>query len=235
MASAGGLVKPNAATRERHRLDASPRNLHKTAIGQRLGRWERCRVSPLDALLVDVRACRACAGALPLGLRPILQLSASARILIASQAPGTRAHATGIPFADASGHRLRAWMGVSEGQFYDVGIVAILPRGLCYPGRLSGGGDAPPRPECAPLWRERLLRALPAPRLTLLIGGYAQTHALGPGAMTDRVANFRNYAPRYFPLPHPSWRTRAWAEKHPWFETDVLPALRQAVARAAHA
>ncbi len=186
----------------------------------------------LDSLLTDVRACRVCADRLPLGPRPIFQLSASAKILIASQAPGSKAHVSGVPFADASGERLRAWMGVPEGRFYDAGTVAILPMGLCYPGRLPGGGDAPPRPECAPLWRERLLDAMPALRLVLLVGGYAQAHALGPGAMTDRVMRFRDHLPRYFPLPHPSWRTRAWAAKNPCFETEVLPALRRAVADA---
>ncbi len=160
-------------------------------------------------------------------------MSAAARILIASQAPGSKAHQTGIPFSDASGERLRAWMGVSEDEFYDAGTVAILPMGLCYPGRLSDGGDAPPLPQCARLWRERLLGGMPALRLALLVGTFAQTYVLGPGAMTDRVANFESYLPRYFPLPHPSWRTRFWAAKNPWFETEVLPALRLAVQRAA--
>ena len=186
----------------------------------------------LDSLLGDVRACRACADVLPLGPRPVLQMSTRARILIASQAPGTKAHATGIPFSDASGGRLRAWMGVSEEQFYDEGTVAVLPLGLCYPGRLSGGGDAPPRPECAPLWRKRLLESISGLRLTLLVGAYAQVNALGPGVMTDRVADFQSYLPKYFPLPHPSWRTRSWEKKNPWFEAEVLPALRVAVRRA---
>lgn len=189
-------------------------------------------MTALEALLADVRDCRTCADALPLGPRPVFQMSASARLLIASQAPGTKAHMTGVPFADASGDRLRAWIGVPKERFYDHRKIAILPMGLCYPGRLPGGGDAPPRPECARLWRERLLNAMPALRLTLLVGGYAQAHALGPGAMTDRVLRFRSYLPNYFPLPHPSWRTRAWAAKHPWFETAVLPALRLAVASA---
>ena len=159
-------------------------------------------------------------------------MSTTARILIASQAPGTKVHETGIPFSDVSGERLRAWMGVSEEEFYDAGTVAILPMGMCYPGRLSGGGDAPPRPECARLWRERLLERMPALRLTLLVGAYAQAYALGPGAMTERVMNFRSYLPRNFPLPHPSWRARSWTGKNPWFETEVIPALRLAVQRA---
>ena len=127
---------------------------------------------------------------LPLGPRPVVQMSATARILIASQAPGTKVHESGIPFADASGTRLREWMGVSADEFYDESRVAILPMAFCYPGRLSGGGDAPPRAECAPLWRERLLRSMPALRLTLLVGTYAQTHALGRGKMAERVTGF---------------------------------------------
>lgn len=187
------------------------------------------RATALDSLLADVRACRVCTEVLPLGPRPLIQISATARVLIASQAPGTKAHTSGIPFSDPSGERLRNWMGVSADQFYDASATAIVPMGMCYPGRLAAGGDAPPRPECAPLWRERLLREMPALRLTLLIGAYAQVHALGPGAMTERVMDFQAYLPKYFPLPHPSWRTRSWAAKNPWFEALVLPALRLAV------
>ena len=183
----------------------------------------------LESLLAEVRACRACADTLPLGPRPILQASPSAHILVASQAPGTRAHESGIPFDDASGERLRDWMGLSKQQFYDARHVAIVPMGLCYPGRLRGGGDAPPRPECAPLWRDRLLDAMPALRLVLLVGSHAQRHVLGTGKMADRVADFRSHLPRTFPLPHPSWRTRAWAARNPWFEADLLPALKLAV------
>ena len=186
-------------------------------------------MSQLDSLLAEVRACRACADLLPLGPRPLLQVSATARILIASQAPGTKGHESGIPFDDASGERLRDWMGLTNAQFYDARHVAIVPMGLCYPGRLRGGGDAPPRPECAPLWRQRLLDQMPELRLTLLVGGYAQQYVLGPGKMTDRVADFRNHLPALFPLPHPSWRTRAWASRNPWFEADLLPALKLAV------
>lgn len=189
-------------------------------------------MTALDSLLAEVRACRACDEVLPMGPRPVVQISAAARILIAGQAPGTKVHASGIPFSDPSGERLRDWMGLSANQFYDASTVAILPMGLCYPGRLPAGGDAPPRPECAPLWRERLLGQMPALRLTLLVGAYAQVHTLGPGPMTERVRDFRDHLPRYFPLPHPSWRTRAWAAKNPWFETEVLPALRLAVQHA---
>ena len=190
------------------------------------------RVKTLDCLLSEVRACRACAGVLPLGPRPVVQISATARILIASQAPGTKAHESGVPFSDASGDRLRAWMGVSVNEFYDDSRVAIIPMGLCYPGRLPRGGDAPPRPECAPLWRGQLLGHMPDLRLTLLVGTHAQTDALGRGKMTDRVMGFRDHLPAIFPLPHPSWRTRHWAAQNPWFNADVLPALRDAVRRA---
>ena len=183
----------------------------------------------LDSLLAEVRACRECADLLPLGPRPIVQLSPTARILIASQAPGTKVHDSGIPFSDASGNRLREWMGVSMDEFYDERRIAIVPMGLCYPGRLPSGGDTPPRPECAPLWRERLLAQMPDRGLTLLVGTFAQTHALGRGKLTERVIGFRNYLPTILPLPHPSWRSRHWAAKNPWFGADVLPALRYAV------
>lgn len=191
----------------------------------------------LDDLAAEVRACTACASVLPLGPRPILRVSTTATILIASQAPGTKVHVSGTPWTDASGVRLRTWLGMTPDEFYDPARVAILPMGLCYPGRLPQGGDCPPRPECAPLWRRRLLDAMPGLRLTLLVGSYAQADALGPGRMTDRVRDFRQYLPRYFPLPHPSWRTGVWEKNNPWFVSDVLPALRAEVRRvlAAHA
>jgi uracil-DNA glycosylase len=189
-------------------------------------------MTPLEALLAEVRACRACADFLPLGPRPVLQMSQTSRILIAGQAPGTKVHLSGVPFDDASGDRLREWMGVSKDEFYDASEIAIIPMGLCYPGRSPTGGDAPPRPECAPLWRARLLAQLPELRLTLLVGSYAQAYVLGRGAMTERVRNFRAGLPAYFPLPHPSWRSRIWEAKHPWFEAEVLPALRIAIAAA---
>ena len=185
----------------------------------------------LATLLAKVRACSACVEALPLGPRPVLQLSTSATVLIASQAPGSKVHQTGVPFSDASGDRLREWMGVSSEEFYDEQTFAILPMGFCYPGR-SGGGDAPPRAECARLWRSQLLELLPVVRLTLLVGSYAQRHVIGLGAITPRVRNFRDYLPDYFVLPHPSWRSRLWEERNPWFAEDVLPALRGAIERA---
>lgn len=161
----------------------------------------------LDDLAARARECRACAHALPMGPRPVFQVSPTARLLIASQAPGTRVHASGVPFSDHSGERLRDWTGLISAQFYDARAVAILPMGFCYPGR-KAGGDAPPRRECAELWRGGLLALMPALRLTLLVGTYAQLDALGPGKMIDRVRRFGDYLPHYFPLPHPSWRSR---------------------------
>lgn len=184
-----------------------------------------------SALLDEARACTRCTD-LPLGARPILQASARARLVIASQAPGSVAHASGVPFQDASGARLRDWLGLDTATFYDPRLVAILPMGLCYPGRHPSGGDLPPRPECAPAWRPRLLARMPRVQLILLVGGYAQADALGPGRMTDRVRAYRAQLPRYFPLPHPSWRTGVWERRNPWFAAEVLPALKWEVRRA---
>ncbi len=189
-------------------------------------------VDSLDGLLAEIRACQVCRAHLPLGPRPGLHISATARLLIASQAPGTKVHHAGISFWDNSGERLRGWLGMDKTLFYDERQVAILPAGMCYPGRLPNGGDAPPRPECAPLWRARIMSVMPELRLSLLIGGYAQALVLGPGRVGDRVADFRAYLPRHFPLPHPSWRTGAWERANPWFGEEVLPALREEVARA---
>ncbi len=188
----------------------------------------------LARLLREVLACRHCEAHLPLGPRPVLHISTTARVLIASQAPGTKVHEAGISFWDASGDRLRAWLGVDKTLFYDAARIAILPMGLCYPGRLPNGGDAPPRPECAPKWRSRILAAMPALRLTLLVGTYAQQEAARlenwpKSSMTDRVRAYNDYLPRYFPLPHPSWRTGEWERRNPWFTAEVLPALRHAV------
>jgi uracil-DNA glycosylase len=180
----------------------------------------------LDGVAAEARACSLCAG-LPLGPRPVFRVSATARLLIIGQAPGTKVHATGIPWDDPSGERLRGWLGMDRAAFYDGTRVAIVPMGLCYPGRLPAGGDAPPRPLCAPTWHPRLLGLMPDIRLTLLVGSYAQAFILGPGAVADRVARFSDFLPRHFPLPHPSWRTMAWERRNPWFATDVLPALRR--------
>jgi uracil-DNA glycosylase len=181
-----------------------------------------------------VRACRLCADRLPLGPKPIVQIGARARILIASQAPGRRAHADGVPFADRTGANLRQWLALDRATFYDPEVVGILPIGLCYPGR-GPGGDLPPRAECAPRWHARLRAAMPAVRLTLLLGRHAQAHHLGArrgATLTETVRAFWGYLPAYFPLPHPSPRNGPWLLRHPWFEEDVLPALRAEVGRA---
>ncbi|MBY4639371.1 uracil-DNA glycosylase family protein [Gluconacetobacter entanii] len=183
----------------------------------------------LEQLVRDIRACTACAAVLPLGPRPVLHVSPTARILIASQAPGTRVHETGQSFNDASGDRLRGWLGIDRATFYDSTRIAIMPMGMCYPGRMPKGGDRPPRRECAPLWRDRVLALMPDIRLTLLVGSYAQNYVLGPGKVEDRVRHYRDFLPQYFPLPHPSWRTGAWERRSPWFGEEVLPALRRAV------
>ncbi|HEY0421125.1 MAG TPA: uracil-DNA glycosylase family protein, partial [Acetobacteraceae bacterium] len=175
------------------------------------------------------RACTLCGTRLPLGPRPILRVSATARLLIVSQAPGTKAHVSSIPFDDASGVRLRAWMGITPAEFYDQSRIAILPSGLCYPGRLPNGGDAPPMPVCAPTWHPRLRPLMPHIRLTLLVGSYAQRRELGSGAMAERVRDFRATLPDRLPLPHPSWRTAAWEARNPWFGREVLPELRARV------
>jgi uracil-DNA glycosylase len=169
-----------------------------------------------------------------LGPKPIVQIGTGARILIASQAPGRRAHETGVPFADRAGATLRRWLGLDRTTFYDPEVVAILPIGLCYPGR-GPGGDLPPRPECAPRWHERLRALMPDVRLTLVLGRHAQAHHLAARCrptLSETVAAFRGYLPDYFPLPHPSPRNRPWLWRHAWFERDILPALRGEVARA---
>ena len=186
----------------------------------------------LDGLLIAVRNCRVCEAQLPLGPRPVLQVGAAARLLLVGQAPGTRVHATGVPWDDPSGDRLRAWTGLSKPHFYDPAAVAIIPMGLCYPGR-GRGGDLPPRPECAALWLDQLLAQLPQIELTLLIGMYAQRHFLGrrrKGSLTETVKAWREFAPDYLPLPHPSARNTPWFQRNPWFEADLLPALKQRIA-----
>jgi uracil-DNA glycosylase len=183
----------------------------------------------LDAVLGEARACSLCAEHLPLGPRPIVFMKPTARLLIIGQAPGTKVHETGIPWNDPSGDRLRDWLRIDRDTFYDDGRIAIMPMGFCYPGRLPKGGDAPPRPECAPAWHDRLLEHLPNLDLTLLVGSYAQKRYLGAAydTMTDAVRGFRTHlVDGYLPLPHPSWRTTGWQKRNPWFEADVLPELR---------
>lgn len=164
-----------------------------------------------------------------------MRAAASARLLIVGQAPGRRVHETGIPWNDPSGDRLRQWLVMDRERFYDDRTIAILPIGFCYPGTDAAGGDAPPRPECAPLWQPRLLPLLPAVRLTLLVGAYAQAFHLGPrrkATMTETVRAFRDYLPAFLPLPHPSWRNTAWLKRNPWFEKELLPVLRERVKEA---
>ncbi len=188
----------------------------------------------LETLLVRIRACRLCEAHLPLGPNPVVRAGASARLLIVGQAPGTKVHATGIPWNDASGQRLRDWLGMDRETFYDENRVAIVPMGFCYPGR-AGGGDAPPRPECAPTWHPQLLPLLPEVRLVLLVGQYAQAAYLGASrkpTLTATVHAAADYLPRYLPLPHPSPRNQMWLRRNPWFEQDTLPVLRERVAAA---
>lgn len=185
----------------------------------------------------DVHACTLCAADLPLGPRPIFKCSRSARILIASQAPGKKAHISGIPFDDASGKRLREWMGIGEAAFYDADQVAILPMGLCYPGK-GRSGDLPPRPECAPAWRQRLLDTMPNIRLTLVIGQYAHAWHLprdGRRSLTATVKNWPAYGKHLLPLPHPSPRNNVWLSNNRWFADDVLPELKTRVRKALQA
>ena len=189
-------------------------------------------MTALTALLKKVRACSHCAAHLPLGPRPIVRIAPTARLLIIGQAPGTKVHESGVPWDDKSGDRLREWLAVDTDTFYDEGRIAIMPMGFCYQGVDKNGGDAPPRPECAPLWHEQLCQHLPNIKLTLLIGMYAQAYYLGPRrkkTMTETVKAWAEYQPEgLLPLPHPSWRSTGWLKKNPWFETDVLPVLRDA-------
>ncbi|MEA1941437.1 MAG: uracil-DNA glycosylase family protein [Pseudomonadota bacterium] len=184
----------------------------------------------LDSLLAEIRACRVCAQAMPHEPRPVIRAAPTARILIVGQAPGTRVHASGKPFTDPSGDRLREWMGVDEDTFYDTSRIAIAPMGFCFPGLDAKGGDRPPRRECAPLWQARVREALPAVRLTLLVGQYAQRFHLGSRmqqTLTETVRRAEDYGPDFLPLPHPSWRNNAWLRKNPWFGAKILPMLRR--------
>lgn len=183
-----------------------------------------------EELLSDVRACTLCEPDLPFGARPVVQLHPDARILVASQAPGRRVHASGIPFDDLSGDRLREWLGIDKATFYDPRKLAILPMGFCYPGT-GKSGDLPPRPECAPTWQNKLLAQLPKLELTLAIGQYAQQWHLNEPkrTLTERVKDWRHYWPDVVCLPHPSPRNNIWMKRNPWFETEVIPELRKRV------
>jgi uracil-DNA glycosylase len=198
----------------------------------------------LDALVATIRACRICrdrplAAPLPQEPRPVLRPSATARVCVASQAPGTRVHASGIPFTDPSGDRLRAWMGVDPATFYDQSRIAIVPMGFCFPGQDEKGGDLPPRRECAPAWHAAIFAAMPQVELVLAIGSYAQNwHLRGRArnSLTETVAAWRDYLdepsrPLVLPLPHPSWRNNGWLKRNPWFEADYLPVLQSEIAR----
>ena len=182
------------------------------------------------ALLDEVRGCTICAAHLPQGPRPVVQLHPDAALLIAGQAPGRKVHESGVPFDDASGNRLREWTGLTREQFYDPKRVALLPMGLCYPGT-GKSGDLPPRPECAPAWREQLLECLSRVQLTLVIGQYAHAYHFNGSnsSVTETVKAWRTYWPDVVPLPHPSPRNNIWLRRNPWFEEQLLPSLRQRV------
>jgi uracil-DNA glycosylase len=193
-------------------------------------------------LAAEIAACRICVESprgrpLPHEPRPVFRISATARLCICGQAPGIRVHRSGIPFTDPSGVRLRAWMGVSEEEFYDVSRVAIVPMGFCFPGHDAKGGDLPPRKECAEAWRTRIFNSLPQFGLVLLIGLYSQVWHLGQPrseSATSRIKRWRDKelmknGVRFFPLPHPSWRNSGWLKRNPWFETELLPELRSEV------
>jgi len=204
----------------------------------------RAREAELENVLAAIRACRACVEApqgkpLPHEPRPVLRASATARLAVCSQAPGTKVHASGTPFTDRSGDRLREWMGVTPQEFYDGARVAIVPMGFCFPGQDANGGDLPPRRECATLWHRRLFAALPQLELVLAVGSYAQGFHLGDTAgkslqetmLARRTHLKREERPRVLPLPHPSWRNNGWLKDNPWFEDELLPALRRELRR----
>ena len=180
----------------------------------------------LKNLLADIRGCQLCKDLIP-EPNPVLRVSSSARILIVGQAPGTKVHASGTPWDDASGKRLRAWMNIRDETFYDVSRVAIVPMGFCYPGK-GKSGDLPPRPECAAQWHQQLMAHLANVRCTLLIGQYAQNYYLKDShrSLTDRVANWRALAPKTYVLPHPSPRNQIWLKRNSWFEEEVVPHLQ---------
>ena len=179
----------------------------------------------------EIATCTLCAPFLPLGPRPVVQFSPTSRLLIVGQAPGTKVHEGGIPWNDASGARLCEWTGLTNAELHDPAHVAIVPMGFCYPGK-GKSGDLPPRPECAPLWHERVLARMADIRLTLLVGAHAQLRYLPHTrklTMAERVRRFDEFGPAFFPLPHPSWRSTIFMRQNPWFEAEVLPALRKAV------
>ena len=186
----------------------------------------------IETLFREIRACTYCAENLPMGPRPVVRGSASARVCIIGQAPGVRVHRSGVPWDDPSGKRLRGWLGVDDHTFYDETRFAIIPIGFCYPGTMGNGGDYPPRKECAPLWHAPVIDALENVELTLLVGSYAQAYYLGKSrrkTMTETVRSWRDYGPDILPTPHPSWRTTGWQKKNPWFDDEILPEIRRRV------
>jgi uracil-DNA glycosylase len=186
----------------------------------------------IETLFREIRACTYCAENLPMGPRPVVRGSASARVCIIGQAPGVRVHRSGVPWDDPSGKRLRGWLGVDDHTFYDETSFAIIPIGFCYPGTMENGGDYPPRKECAPLWHAPVIDALENVELTLLVGSYAQAYYLGKSrrkTMTETVRSWRDYGPDILPTPHPSWRTTGWQKKNPWFDDEILPEIRRRV------
>ncbi|MBM3395771.1 MAG: uracil-DNA glycosylase family protein [Betaproteobacteria bacterium] len=189
-------------------------------------------IGAFASLLDEVRACTICAGYLPHDPRPVFQIHPSAKILIAGQAPGRKVHESGVPFNDVSGDRLRVWLGVTREEFYDPQLIALLPMGFCFSGT-GRSGDLPPRPECAATWRDRMLSTLHAVELTVVLGQYAQAYHFDEEAssVTERVKSWRTQWPGKIPLPHPSPRNILWVKRNPWFESDLLPALRQRVAQ----
>lgn len=190
-------------------------------------------MTSLNSLLAEVRACTICAPHLPHGVRPVLQIHPQARVLVAGQAPGRKVHQSGLPFDDASGDRLREWMGVTREVFYDAPQIAIVPMGFCFPGT-GKSGDLPPRPECAPAWRAQLLDHLSRLQVTLAVGQYAQAYHVSEqrSSLTETVRHWRSYWPEVIPLPHPSPRNNLWLNRNPWFEKDLIPMLRQRVSEA---
>lgn len=187
-------------------------------------------MNDLTTLLERVRNCEICKESLPLGPRPVVSIHPESKILVVGQAPGTKVHATGIPWNDPSGDELRRWLGVDRETFYNPEIFGIMPMGFCYPGR-GKGGDLPPRKECAPQWHEPLISQMPQVKLILLIGSYSQAYYLKKRkkTLTETVRDFVEYLPTYFPLVHPSPRNRMWMRRNPWFEEEVLPVLRRCV------
>jgi uracil-DNA glycosylase len=183
-----------------------------------------------SSLLTEVRSCTLCAADLPLGPRPVVQLHPKAKILIAGQAPGRRVHESGVSFDDPSGNRLREWLGITPDVFYDPKQIALLAMGFCYPGT-GKTGDLPPRPECAPAWREQLLGHLGNLKMTLVLGQYAQAYHFGKtrSSLTELVRSWQDYWPNMVPLPHPSPRNNLWLRRNPWFEEELLPVLRKRV------